>query len=254
MFVLFKWFLWLCMPFTLVLLVLALVALWQLGKRRWRLGGLLLLLDAALVAMTLPATSTAIGYALERRFPEVPLAEIPQADAIVVLGGGVIGTDQQLLYPDCIAAGDRVVMAARLFHAGKAPIIIPTGTGAVTAEKPLLETMKVPAEAILCETEARDTAENASYTFTLLRKKNCKKVLLVTSAWHMPRAMMLFGAAKDLEIFPVGCDYEATCEHRMAAERDIWQKLPMLQSGGLTATYLKEWLGILFYSFKKPQE
>lgn len=252
-FTLFKWLLWCCMPFTLVLICLTLLGIGLLLKRHFRLGATLLVLDVALIVMSLPAVSNAIGYSLERRYPETPLAEIPKADAIVLLGGGLGGIGQGNLYPECYAAADRVLMAARLYHAGKAPVIIPTGTGAAYAEKPVLETMQVPSSAILCETEARDTAENAAYTVNLLREKGYKKVLLVTSAWHMPRSMMLFGTAKDVEFIPVGCDYEATIETRMASERAIWYKMPNMMAGGMAGVYVKEWLGILFYSFRKPQ-
>ncbi len=252
MFVLFKWLLWLCMPFTLALLGLAAVGLWLLWRRQARPALCVLLLDALLVAMSLPAVPTALGSMLERKFPSVALKDIPKADAIVVLGGGVGAAREGLPYPECYPASDRAVMAARLFHAGKAPLIIPTGEGAPEAEKPLLEAMRVPAAAILCEDAARDTAENASKTFALLRARGCKKVLVVTSAWHLPRTMMLFKAS-GMEFVPVGCDYEATLAALEAPRSPLWQKLPS-QAAAQTGVYLKEWLGILFYSFRKPTE
>lgn len=251
MFALFKWLLWLCMPFTLVSLGLAAVGLWLLWRRQARPALCVLLLDAVLVAMSLPAVPTALGSALERKFPPVALANLPKADAIVVLGGGVGATREGMPYPECYSAADRAVMAARLYHAGKAPLIIPTGGGAPMAEKPLLEAMGVPARAILCEKAARDTAENASKTFALLRARGCKKALVVTSAWHLPRAMMLF-KAPDLTFIPVGCDYEATLAALEAPTAPMWQKLPSAQAAAQTGVYLKEGLGILFYSFRKP--
>lgn len=251
MFVLFKWLLWLCMPFTLVLLGLAAVGAWLLWRRQVRPALCVWLLDAALVTMCLPAVSTALGVSLERKYPPVALAEIPKADAIVLLGGGVGASREGLPYPECYPASDRAVMAARLYHAGKAPLIIPTGEGAPLAEKPLLEAMKVPASAILCEDAARDTAENASKTFALLRARGCKKVLVVTSSWHLPRTMMLF-KAPGMEFIPVGCDYEATLAALDSDRAPMWQKLPSTQAAAQAGIYVKEWLGILFYSFRKP--
>lgn len=251
MFVLFKWLLWLCMPFTLVLLGLAAVGVWLLWRRQVRPALCVFLLGAALAVMSLPVVATTLGASLEGKFPPVALKDIPKADAIVVLGGGVGAVREGMPYPECYPAADRVVMAARLYHAGKAPLVVPTGGGAPLAEKPLLETMRVPASAILCEDAARDTAENATKTFALLRARGCKKALVVTSAWHLPRAMMLFQAS-DLTFVPVGCDYEATLAALEAPHCPLWMKLPSPQAMAQTGVYLKEWLGILFYSFRKP--
>ena len=113
------------------------------------------------------------------------------------------------------------------------------------------ETLGVPASSIVCEDEARDTAENASKTFALLRAHNCKKALVVTSAWHLPRAMMLF-KAEDIAFVPVGCDYESTLAYLKRDVTPLWQKLPGPEAAGRLGYYVKEWLGILFYSFRKP--
>ena len=252
MFVLFKWLLWLCMPSTLLMVCVALIGLWLLRRRQFRPAICLLLLDALFVVFCLPCLSTALGTHLEGKYPPQALKDIPSADAIIVLGGGVGAVRGSVLYPECYPGADRVVMAVRLYRAGKAPLIIPTGEGAPLAEKPLLETLSVPASAILCEDAARDTAENASKTFSLLRERGCKKALVITSAWHLPRSMMLF-QAPDIEFIPVGCDYEATLTREEAPVAPLWQKLPSMQAAMQTCVYLKEWLGILFYSFRKPQ-
>ncbi len=253
MFTLFKWILWCCMPYSLLLLGFFACGGFCLWKRRWCLGGSLLGIGVLLFVAALPSVSTAIGYSLEKDYPPVALDEIPKADAIVVLGGGIGSTKSGLPYPECYPASDRVIMAARLYHAGKAPLILPSGASSVCAEKPLLETMRVPASAILCEDASRDTAENASFTFDLLRERGCKKVLLVTSAWHLPRAVMLF-QAEGIEFIPVGCDYEATLAHLEADVMPLWMKLPNPQALAQTSVYLKEYLGILFYSFRNPHK
>ncbi len=249
MFTLFKWLLWCCMPYSLVLICLLLAGLIYMLKRRFRFGFSLLLLSAFLSVLSLPAITTMLGYSLEKKCPPTALNDIPKADAIVVLGGGIGSTESGLPYPECYPASDRVVMAARLYHAGKAPLIVPTGSATTTAEMPLLQTMRIPSSVILCEEEARDTAENASKTIELLRKRGCKRVLLVTSAWHMPRATMLF-QDKEIEFIPVGCDYEATLARLEAEASPLWMKLPTPSALAQTSVYLKEYLGILFYSFR----
>ncbi len=252
MFTLFKWLLWCCMPYSLLLLAFFAVGIVCLFKAKIRLGIALLLTGSFLFVFALPCLSTMLGYSLEKQCPPVALQDIPKADAIVVLGGGLGSTKHGLPYPECYPAADRVVMAARLYHAGKAPVIIPSGASSAYAEKPLLETMRVPSPAILCEDDSRDTAENTSMTFDLLRQRGSRKVLLVTSAWHMPRATMLF-KADDIEFIPVGCDYEATLAHMEADVMPLWMKLPNPSAIAQSSVYLKEYLGILFYSFRTPR-
>lgn len=251
MFALFKWILWLCMPLTVTLTGMALLACWLLWRRQFRPALCLLALDALLLTVSLPVVSMTLGTRLESKYPPPELRMIPTADAIVVLGGGIGAIEAAVPYPECYFSADRAVMAARLYHAKRAPLIIPTGESARLAEKPLLETMQVPSEAILCEDEARDTAENALRTFAILKARGAKTVLLVTSSWHLPRSMMLF-QAPGMKVIPVGCDYEATLSASKWSKFPLWQKLPSSQAAQQTAVYLKEWLGILFYSFRKP--
>lgn len=251
MFALFKWILWLCLPSTIVLIGIALTALWLLTRKQVRPAFCLLLLDALLVTAMLPITAAKLGSSLERQYPLKSITEIGKADAIVLLGGGLGPMRPGFPYTECYASADRTVMAARLWKAGKAPVIIPTGELAALSEKPLLETMGVPATAILCEERARDTAENADYTFKLLEERKCKTAFVVTSAWHLPRSMMLFKSA-EIEFIPVSCDTEASLALAQWSVMPLWQKLPSFASGAQTMAYAKEWLGILFYSLRKP--
>jgi uncharacterized SAM-binding protein YcdF (DUF218 family) len=253
MFALFKWILWLCLPSTIVLVGIALVALWLLVRKQIRPAILLILLDALLVTVMLPWTAAKVGYTLERQYPPKALTEYGTADAIVLLGGGLGPVRSGFPYTECYAASDRAIMACRLWKAGKAPVIIPTGEMAAESEKPLLEAIGVPSAAILCEERARDTAENADYTFKVLAERKCKRAFVVTSSWHLPRAMMLF-KAPGIEFIPVSCDTEASLTLAQFPVMPMWQKLPSFASGALTMSYAKEWLGILFYSLRKPSQ
>ncbi len=250
MFTLFKWLLWFCTPFAWVLVGLIVWGLWLFCHRNWRLAVFVWVADVALCIGCLPATSSWLGMTLEGKYPPISISSVPKVDAIVVLGGGVGAVEPQVPYPECFGASDRVFMAARLYHAGKGKIVIPSGEGVARAEKPLLEICHVPAAAIVCEPFARDTAENASRTFELLKRLGCKRAIIVTSAWHLPRAMMLFQSS-EIEFIPVGCDYEATLTAAIAHKSNIWQKLPRIGTMFQSGIYLKEWLGILFYSFRK---
>lgn len=100
---------------------------------------------------------------LEREFPPKLVDALPSADAIVVLGGGVGANPKTIHYTELFAAADRVAHAARIWKAGKAPVVIPSGTGEEYASRPFLLELGVPETAILVENEARNTEENARF-------------------------------------------------------------------------------------------
>ena len=135
-------------------------------------------------------------------------------EAIVVLGGG-IGPAVPPLRPDpeLFDSSDRVWHAARLFHRGLAPRIVvsggsflvesgqapPTQTEAV-AMRQFLVALGVPEFAIVMEGKSVNTIENMQETRALV---GTGRVALVTSGYHMPRALRLARkAGLDAEAFP----------------------------------------------------
>lgn len=148
---------------------------------------------------------------LEEDFPVALAEDMPKADAIVLLGGG-IGGCTNYPYADLGPGADRAWHAARLWKAGKAPIIIPSNEGAELADIKLLMDLGVPRDAVILENRAVNTEENAKFVANLLAVKNAKnsKILLVTSAYHMRRSLYMFQKyAPKLECVPVATDYQA---------------------------------------------
>ena len=154
-----------------------------------------------------------LGYGLEKQYPPIRTEAMPHADAIVVLGGGM-GASTNAPYAEMWDGADRVWHAARLFHAGKAPIVIPSGTGEREAAVPLLKGLGVPVKAIRVESQARNTEENALRVAEMMRKLSAGEsnkvhtILLVTSAWHMRRALLNFNQT-DLVVIPAATDHAA---------------------------------------------
>ena len=162
-----------------------------------------------------------IGCSLESHYPPRPMSEIPTADAIVVLGGGMAGHVLPGYGAEMAQSADRAWCAARLWKAGKAPAVIPTGTGVAEGDAVFLSDYGVPDAALWVENNSRNTEENVKFTVQLLRTKlkaAKPRILLVTSAWHMRRAMLFFAKyAPEVEAIPVAADYE----HTLAAERRL---------------------------------
>jgi uncharacterized SAM-binding protein YcdF (DUF218 family) len=199
-----------------------------------------------------PLTANAIRASLEHRFPPVPMEQTPQADAIVVLGGGVDPIAPPRLYPDLIPGADRVWHAARLFKAGKAPLVILSGGMGLRPNKDtgpeseamaiFLKDLGVPESALVLESESRNTRENAQLTKKILDERNIKKVLLVTSALHMRSSLALFQKT-GIECVPAPTDYEIPNTPTLPFILRILPDARALE--GATRAF-KEYLGAIF--------
>ena len=210
-----------------------------------------------------------IGVALEREWPVMKAEDAPKTDAIVLLGGGMGANTNVYPYAEMWNGADRVWHAARLYKAGKAPIVIPSGSGERESAVPLLRDLGVPESAIVVEDKARNTEENAKFVSNLLNQSSLTntcdtppsqllnlstsqpsrarpKVLLVTSAWHMRRSVLMYRRyAPRLEIIPAAADYEATVTMGGAfGFRDIWPDAELLSRNSVN---FKECLGYWGY-------
>lgn len=190
-----------------------------------------------------------LGLGLEREFPPVPVEELPQADAIAVLGGGIGSCTNVTCYPELYMSADRVTHAARIWKAGKAPVIIPSGKGGVNAALPYLKELGVPETAVLVENESGNTEENARSVKREVERLGGggeRKVILVTSAWHMRRSLLMFRKyAPGIDIIPAACDYEAMVH--MDAWNFFGDLIPNADSLLRNSYMLKEYIGYWGY-------
>jgi uncharacterized SAM-binding protein YcdF (DUF218 family) len=199
-----------------VTLALAALGLALLAVRRTRLAAVLVA-SAGLVlwSFATPAVSDRLAAALERHAPPTPLDTLPHADAILVLGGAMKPALPPREFPEVGDSADRVLHAARLFHAGKAPVVVASGgrlpwqtRGASEAASTsvLLESLGVPRAAIVLEDASADTHQNCVRSRELLARLEVRTVLLVTSAIHMRRALATCRSA-GLDATPAPTDY-----------------------------------------------
>lgn len=233
----------------LTALLLAGIGVLLRWTHRQRAGGTLVVFALAwLWLWSTPVFSDWLRATLEQRYPPVLIESLPSADAIVVLGGVMQGAKPPMrLYPNLEAAVDRVWHAAHLFRAGKAPRILVTGGNLPWAgiEQPeatvmaqLLEELGVPTTALVLEGHSRTTEQNRDNSLPILHQLGVKRILLVTSALHMPRAMRLFEAT-DLTVIPAPADFEGF--DRANAHPLRW--LPDAQALADSSRAYKEYLG-----------
>ena len=212
-------------------------------KKRARTGRILLFSSLALLwfESTLPCVCL-LGLPLERQYLATQTVDsLPNADAIVLLGGGICKAEE-MAYPDMYESADRLWHVARLWKAGKASSVVVSGCNDLEAAVPLLVDFGVPRETIVVDNESRNTYENSRFTEKLLLERNSSPcVLLVTSAWHMPRACGNF-AKTSLKVVPAACDF-STCTAFHGA-RHFWDWIAPSADSMMRTNYLfKEWLG-----------
>ena len=199
--------------------------------------------STALVADFLMAT-------LEEDFSPRAMSVIPGADAIVVLGGATRGDTHLGTLPDLNQQADRLVYAAALYKAGKAPVVVVSGGGQPGARpeaqlmKETLAVMGVPGRDMLLERASRNTHENALYSAVVLNNRGVRSILLVTSAFHMRRAQALF-ATQGFEVVPAPTDYQ-----RLVVAPVLPRWLPTVDDLSRTTITLKEHVGFWVYRYK----
>ncbi|MGC7589850.1 YdcF family protein [Bisgaard Taxon 46] len=173
------------------------------------------------------------------------LADYQQAQAIVLLGGGI--RDSKELYAKLTVNAiplERVRYAAYLQKQTELPLLISGSSGAPQSEAEvaaieLREFFNVPTKWL--EPKARTTKENAIYSAEILKKEGINKVILVTNQWHMKRATLLF-EQQGFEVLPASVGSGATPEIYSIG---IWHFLPQAGVINKNMLLLKEWLGYL---------
>jgi uncharacterized SAM-binding protein YcdF (DUF218 family) len=206
--------------------------------------------------------SMALARSLEWQYLPPPV--LPHADAIVLLGGGELPQSPPRPLPGLTDAGDRIIYAAWLYQQGAAPHVLASG-GIVGVDGPavqpgakamgqLLGVMGVPPDALWLETRSRNTYENAVETKKLLEPKGINRIILVTSALHMPRACAIF-AKQGFDVTPAPADYtvtEATWNYYLTPDPAIqlFNLFPTTEALHNTMKAIREYAGIVVYRLR----
>lgn len=220
-----------------------------LGWRRLALwvGGPVLV---AVVALAVLPLGDLMLRPLEARFPAAP--DLPRVDGIVILGGGEETARAATAgLPQVNDAGERFIAgaalardwpAARLIFSGGSGALRDIGAAAPNAQLALaiLTDLGVDPARVELEGQSRNTAENAALALALADPQPGEVWVLVTSAFHMPRAMRSFQAVGWDGIVPWPVDHRA--ESFAAGIRwDLTQHLVVLN------TAVREYLGLIAY-------
>lgn len=211
-------------------------------RRAPRLGRLLAW--SGVLALYLLSSAAITGPLLDtlQTYPPLDPRRIADAQAIVVLAGGTYHGAPEY-GGDTVSALtlERIRYAARLARATRLPLLV-TG-GAPSGGRPEADSM---ADALTRdfgvavrwrETASYDTRDNARYSVAILRQAGVNRVLLVTHAWHMPRAIGEFAAA-GLQVIPAPTAYTG-------GGLKWWMSYLPSETGSRWGYYaVHEWLGI----------
>lgn len=225
-----------------------------LSLTRWRLVGVRIC--AAGILLLLVCGYSPLGnvllLTLSERFPA--WNEAGRApDGIIVLGGA-INPDLTAVRgaPEVNESAERMTAAAVLarrfpnakivLSGGNANPFHPLSTEAEVGRK-FLEDLGVAGDRIVMEGRSRTTYENAMFTRPLIHPASGERWLLLTSAYHMPRAMGVFRAAGyAVEAYPV--------DWRTRGWIDASRPFLSLSGGlGRLDTAMHEWAGLVGYRF-----
>ena len=242
-------------PFSVLYLVtaLAILNLWRKRREtRRRLLGLTITFAVLTLFCLPPVAHLAVG-SLEWSYP--PLAERPaDVEAIVVLSSGLRFPNgpggHAELGEDSLA---RCLKAAEMYRQGPPCPVVATGRQAdVDPNVPACsEVMRdflvqhgVPAGEVTVESHALTTYENAVECRKLLEARQIRKILLVSTASHLARAVGCF-RKQGLEVVPCGCGYEAT-----QYEVGLAEFFPSLSAALKSERACHEWLGLAWYGLR----
>jgi len=177
---------------------------------------------------------------------------------ILVLSGALGAKDYPRTTLDVVEAGDRLFYAAHLYRERKAPVILCTG-GMVPGStrqttlgqdmRAFLALLNLPEEAIVAEEKSRNTREHTEYSRAVLNERGARRVLLVTSALHMPGPLGVFRKyCPEFEFIPAPTDFLSVDPPKPPPWWKQIAKVIPTATNLATASYVwHEYVGLLYY-------
>ncbi|MDP4663282.1 MAG: YdcF family protein, partial [Salibacteraceae bacterium] len=246
-FILSKIFSFLFMPFSWVMLLLAMSLFWKKRAKKLRWSAVIVLLFFS---------NTFILKEVNRLW-EIPItldAELKEYPVAAVLGGFAYydTTTDRISFRE---SGDRLFQGLKLLQNGTVKhLVISGGSGYVTQPElreslfvgAYLEEIGIPKNKVWLESESKNTKENAAFTAAILQSKSLEKqpIILCTSGYHMRRSVACF-EKQGLTVIPYSTDTKTD-------NREYWIQdllFPSAFTLGYWNVLFHEWIGYISYWF-----
>jgi len=194
---------------------------------------------------------------LEQRYPVLEDLVMDEPTAIVVLGGGMKTHTPEYAGADILSSTSlqRTFYAAWLAKHLSLPVVVTGGSPRRDDVQPeallmrqVLVQLGIEGGRIQTESEARDTWENAVLTAALLNKQGIYRVVLVTTAIHMPRSVWSF-QRQGLKVIAAPCDYRAQDPYH-----DLRSYLPRAEVLHDVSDGLHELIGLWWYRWHHAKD
>lgn len=222
---------------------------------KWRLRILIAAPLLILVFFGAPVSGNWLMRSLEDRYPYRSVADCPRADAVFVFGG-MLGPrdrpDGSIAWND---AAERFDRAIRIIKAGKAGVLVFSG-GPIRYEggsnegellKQEAVARGIPEQAVLVTGTTMNTKSEATDICELAARMHWRRVLFVTSAYHMPRAMHLSNHCA-AERIPLPIAYRTPDPSTSWAFSRVEYYMPQAQGLLTSELALREYFGLFFYA------
>ena len=226
-----------------IFVVALLVCAWRLRSNRravkWCVG-----LASALYICSTYWFASVLVQPLEKAYQ--PPSQL-HGDVILMLGGGATVDTPNLGGVGHLSgnAANRLVTTVQLARAASLPIIVSGGKvfdttgseGEIAAR--ILADLGIAPERIAIDSRSLNTRQNIFYSQEIMRQKGYNEALLVTSAFHMPRAMAEC-RAMGLTAIPYPTDYQVSLQRNLS----FYQFWPSADALGIVSLAMKEYLGL----------
>ncbi|WCK55318.1 YdcF family protein [Aneurinibacillus sp. Ricciae_BoGa-3] len=242
-----KFFYTLLFPPGIFIILALFLSMWVYRKAK-REAVLLMALTLCLYAVSTPLCGEGLIHSLESAYsPPVK----PAGDVLVMLTGGATSDTPSpagVGHPSSTTAG-RILTTAQLYRSLHIPILVsggkvlPDSGNEARISKQNLMSLGIPDNQIILDDTSLNTTENAQHTQSIMKKYGFKNPIVITSAFHMKRAVKNFQKL-NVPITPYPTDYITSRHAAFSAAKTE------PSSGGLylTAMACKEYLGMLALS------
>ncbi|MDQ6953861.1 MAG: YdcF family protein [Mariprofundaceae bacterium] len=236
-------------PGGLILSILLGIIFWS----RWWGRALLILTLLMFWGLSTELVRDALSKPLEFTYPVLQVKSFDKNTAIVLLGGGIYSNAPEYANADTLrgSAMMRTLYAAHIakqtglsiYATGGAPLSQEQDAEGDVMRRWLIR-LGIPEGRVFAESYANNTWQNAVYIKELLSKRHIQRIILITSAWHMPRAVWCF-ESQGFEVIPGPTDYIT-----LQQDYDVRSYLPSGNAFADSCLALHEYLGILWYHIK----